>query len=104
MRSSSSCCNDLISAWTPQYWNFWLGIFLVLLVLVGRERLLRRGLAAKGAAMTGSAATTVLETRGLLKRFGGITPTHDVSIRVARGARHALIGPERRRKTTLINS
>jgi len=32
---------DLISAWTPQYWNFWLGLFLVLLMLIGRERLLR---------------------------------------------------------------
>jgi branched-chain amino acid transport system permease protein len=33
--------HDLISAWTPQYWNFWLGLFLVVLVLVGREKLLR---------------------------------------------------------------
>ena len=33
--------HDLISAWTPQYWNFWLGIFLVTLVLVGREKLIR---------------------------------------------------------------
>ena len=33
--------HDLISAWTPQYWNFWLGLFLVALVLVGRERLVR---------------------------------------------------------------
>jgi branched-chain amino acid transport system permease protein len=33
--------HDLISAWTPQYWNFWLGLFLVLLVLVGREKLMR---------------------------------------------------------------
>ena len=32
---------DLISAWTPQYWTFWLGLFLVVLVLVGRERLIR---------------------------------------------------------------
>jgi branched-chain amino acid transport system permease protein len=31
--------HDLVSAWTPQYWNFWLGLFLVVLVLVGRERL-----------------------------------------------------------------
>ena len=31
---------DLISAWTPQYWNFWLGLFLVVLMLVGRDRLL----------------------------------------------------------------
>ena len=33
--------HDLISAWTPQYWNFWLGLFLVVLVLVGRERFIR---------------------------------------------------------------
>ena len=33
--------HDLISAWTPQYWNFWLGLFLVVLVLVGRERVIR---------------------------------------------------------------
>jgi len=32
---------DLISAWTPQYWTFWLGLFLVVLVLVGRDRLIR---------------------------------------------------------------
>ncbi len=32
---------DQISAWTPQYWTFWLGLFLVVLVLVGRERLIR---------------------------------------------------------------
>jgi branched-chain amino acid transport system permease protein len=33
--------HDLISTWTPQYWNFWLGLFLVVLVLVGRERFVR---------------------------------------------------------------
>lgn len=33
--------HDVISAWTPQYWNFWLGLFLVVLVLVGREKLMR---------------------------------------------------------------
>ena len=32
--------HDVISAWTPQYWNFWMGLFLVALMLVGRERLL----------------------------------------------------------------
>jgi branched-chain amino acid transport system ATP-binding protein len=47
--------------------------------------------------------TTVLETRGLLKRFGGITPTNDVSIQVEKGARRALIGPNGAGKTTLIN-
>jgi branched-chain amino acid transport system permease protein len=33
--------HSVISAWTPQYWTFWLGLFLVLLMLVGRERLIR---------------------------------------------------------------
>ena len=33
--------HDVIAAWTPQYWNFWLGLFLVVLVLVGRERFVR---------------------------------------------------------------
>jgi branched-chain amino acid transport system permease protein len=32
---------DSLSAITPQYWMFWIGLLLVLLVLVGRERLLR---------------------------------------------------------------
>lgn len=47
--------------------------------------------------------STVLETRGLLKRFGGITPTNDVSIRLETGARRALIGPNGAGKTTLVN-
>ena len=32
---------DALSAITPQYWTFWLGLFLVVLVLVGRERLFK---------------------------------------------------------------
>jgi branched-chain amino acid transport system permease protein len=32
---------DFISNITPQYWTFWIGLFLVVLVLVGRERLVR---------------------------------------------------------------
>jgi branched-chain amino acid transport system permease protein len=32
---------NFISAITPQYWTFWIGLFLVVLVLVGRERLIR---------------------------------------------------------------
>ena len=47
--------------------------------------------------------TVVLETRELLKRFGGITPTNKVSLQVHKGARHALIGPNGAGKTTLIN-
>jgi branched-chain amino acid transport system ATP-binding protein len=48
-------------------------------------------------------STIVLETRGLVKRFGGIVPTNDVSIQLERGARRALIGPNGAGKTTLIN-
>ena len=33
--------HDAISVLTPQYWTFWLGLFLVVLVLVGRDRLVR---------------------------------------------------------------
>ena len=50
-----------------------------------------------------TAHSVVLETRGLLKRFGGITPTSDVSIQLQRGDRRALIGPNGAGKTTLIN-
>lgn len=32
---------DAISSITPQYWTFWIGLFLVVLVLVGREKLVR---------------------------------------------------------------
>ena len=32
---------DFISQITPQYWTFWIGLFLVVLVLVGRDRLLK---------------------------------------------------------------
>jgi branched-chain amino acid transport system permease protein len=31
--------HDVISAWTAQYWNFWIGLILVVLMLVGREKL-----------------------------------------------------------------
>ena len=31
----------LLSAVTPQYWTFWIGLFLVVLVMTGRERLIR---------------------------------------------------------------
>ena len=66
--------HDLISAWTPQYWNFWLGLFLVVLVLVGRERLIRPHTWWRRASRRATAAgllagkrvvtTVVLETRG----------------------------------------
>ena len=48
-------------------------------------------------------ADIVLSCEGLVKRFGGITATDNVSLQLLRGARHALIGPNGAGKTTLIN-
>lgn len=48
-------------------------------------------------------ADIVLSCQGLVKRFGGITATDNVSLQLERGARHALIGPNGAGKTTLIN-
>jgi ABC-type branched-subunit amino acid transport system ATPase component len=45
----------------------------------------------------------VLETIDLNRRFGGLVATKQVSLRVEKGARHALIGPNGAGKTTLIN-
>jgi ABC-type branched-subunit amino acid transport system ATPase component len=44
-----------------------------------------------------------LRTQHLRKSFGGIHATHDVSLTVRSGARHALIGPNGAGKTTLVN-
>ena len=48
--------HDVVAGITPQYWTFWICLFLVVLVLVGRERLIRpwqwfgRSQAQKGGA------------------------------------------------------
>ncbi len=46
---------------------------------------------------------SVLSCTGLIKRFGGITATDNVTFDLKQGARHALIGPNGAGKTTLIN-
>jgi branched-chain amino acid transport system ATP-binding protein len=45
---------------------------------------------------------TLLEVRSLVKRFGGLVATDNLSLEVLRGEVHALIGPNGAGKTTLI--
>ena len=53
--------------------------------------------------MSTAANEIVLSAQGLVMRFGGITATNNVTLKLQRGARHALIGPNGAGKTTLIN-
>ena len=54
-------------------------------------------------AASDTASDIVLSAQGLIKRFGGITATNNVTLDLKKGARHALIGPNGAGKTTLIN-
>lgn len=48
-------------------------------------------------------APALLELKGLVKRFGGLTATDQASLEVLPGEVHALIGPNGAGKTTLIH-
>ena len=45
----------------------------------------------------------MLEINGLVKKFGGVTATNDVSMSFAEGSLSAVIGPNGAGKTTLFN-
>jgi branched-chain amino acid transport system ATP-binding protein len=47
--------------------------------------------------------TPALETVQLVKSFGGVKATNNLTFRLDRGARHALIGPNGAGKTTFVN-
>ena len=98
---------DVLSAITPQYWQVWIGLVLVVLVLVGRERLaaaVRALLPARWRGEDAAMSALVLQTRGLseaLRRHRRDAGRVDRARE--RGARHALIGPNGAGKTTLVN-
>ncbi len=48
-------------------------------------------------------AEPLLRVKGLIRRFGGIVATDNVSLDVAQGELHAIIGPNGAGKTTLIS-
>ena len=50
-----------------------------------------------------SAGEYILETRGLTKEFKGFVAVSDVTLKIRRGAIHALIGPNGAGKTTCFN-
>ena len=76
------------------------GAALLALVLFFAPRGLLGTLREKASAM---AAVTLLETRGLTRRFGGLTAVRDVDFALTRGEIHALIGPNGAGKTTFVS-
>ncbi len=52
---------------------------------------------------SGSLSEPLLETRGLIKRFGGLVAVNGLSLVIARGEIRGLIGPNGSGKTTTLN-
>ena len=78
---------DVISAATPDYWEFWIGLLLVALVLVGRERIAR--LAARGRFDAPHRARARGRTRRERARARGARP-HQAVRRAARDRQRVL--------------
>jgi len=115
---------DTLSSWT-QNWLIYFGVIFIAFVMfspngiVGvaeRLRGLRRraevagdappaaGVAAPAAAPgPGAAVETLLEVRGLTRRFGALAAVDGASFQVRRGELRSIIGPNGAGKTTLFN-
>ena len=46
---------------------------------------------------------TILDLRNVVKRFGGITASNNISIHVPQGSIYGVVGPNGAGKTTLFN-
>jgi branched-chain amino acid transport system ATP-binding protein len=57
-----------------------------------------------GAVVEGSVGVPALETRGVVKRFGGVVAVDGLSLAIGRGEIRGLIGPNGSGKTTTINT
>ena len=92
---------DWFSGSTPQFWYFWIGMLLILVVMFLPNGIL--GGLAKLTARVAAHMSAALSTRGLDKRFGSLVVARDIAFELPQGARYALIGPNGAGKTTLIN-
>jgi ABC-type multidrug transport system fused ATPase/permease subunit len=94
---------DLLSGRDPVYWQFWIGLCLVLLVFFARGGVLAASPGSNGAGRGSARRDARSLCRSLSKRWGGFVANERIDLELARGARHALIGPNGAGKTTLIN-
>ena len=95
---------DHLSKLSPAFWQFGIGLLLVLAVLFARRGLL--GMvedASKYFTKRRSRDRAALEVQGFNRNFGALQVTRDVNLTLERGARRALIGPNGAGKTTLVN-
>ncbi len=95
---------DYFSKLSPTFWQFGIGLLLVLAVLFARRGLL--GLvedAGRTFSKRKSRECAALQVEGLNRTFGALPVARDINLTLERGARRALIGPNGAGKTTLVN-
>ena len=96
----------LLSSWLKDTWQLVFGPLIVLLAIFARNGLddLFALLSKPGATPMSEAGMTepLLATERLVKRFGGLVATDELSLDVRAGEIHALIGPNGAGKSTAI--